>query len=119
VNAHQSKAVPGRTTDVRDAEWMADLVQHGLLQGSVLPPAPQRELRERTRSRTTVVEERARAVTRRQKTLEETHLQLGDVATESMGTSARALLEALRAGQRDPVVLADGARGRRTATRAH
>jgi transposase len=68
VNAQHIKAVPGRKTDVRDAEWIADLLQHGLLKGSFIPPAPQRELRDLTRYRTSLVEERARAVNRLQKT---------------------------------------------------
>jgi transposase len=118
VNAQHIKTVPGRKTDVRDAEWIADLLQHGLLRGSYIPPAPQRELRELTRYRTSLVEERARAVNRLQKTLEDTNIKLGDVATDIMGKSARAMLEALLAGQTDPAVLADLARGRLKAKRA-
>jgi transposase len=118
VNAQHIKAVPGRKTDVRDAEWMADLLQHGLLKASYIPSAPQRELRELTRYRTSLVRERARAVNRRQKTLEDTNLKLGDVATDIMGKSARAMLEALLAGQTDPVKLAALARGRLKAKRA-
>jgi transposase len=118
VNAQHIKAVPGRKTDVRDAEWIADLLQHGLLRGSYIPSAPQRELRELTRYRTSLVEERARAVNRLQKTLEDTNLKLGDVATDIMGKSARAMLEALLAGQTDPAKLADLARGRLKAKRA-
>src|SRR5579883_1068735 len=118
VNAQHIKAVPGRKTDVRDAEWIADLLQHGLLKGSYIPPAPQRELRELTRYRVSLVQERARAVNRLQKTLEDTNLKLGDVATDIMGKSARAMLEALLAGQTDPGKLADLARGRLKAKRA-
>lgn len=118
VNAHHIKAVPGRKTDVRDAEWIADLLQHGLLRGSYIPPAPQRELRDLTRYRTNLIEERARAVNRLQKTLEDTNLKLGDVATDILGKSARAMLEALLAGQTDPTMLADLARGRLKAKRA-
>lgn len=118
VNARHIKAVPGRKTDVRDAEWIADLLQHGLLTSSFIPPAEQRELRELTRYRTSLVQERARAVNRLQKTLEDTNLKLGDVVTDIMGTSARAMLEALLAGQTDPAVLADLARGRLKAKRA-
>jgi transposase len=118
VNAHHLTAGPGRKTDGRDAEWIADVVHHGLLTGRFIPAAPQRELRDLTRSRANLVDERARAVNRLQKTLEDTTLTVGDVATDIMGTSARALVEALRAGHTDPVVLADLARGRRTATRA-
>ncbi len=118
VNAQHIKAVPGRKTDVRDAEWIADLLQHGLLKGSFIPPAPQRELRELTRYRVSLVQERARTVNRLQKTLEDTSIKLGDVATDILGKSARAMLEALLAGQTDPAVLADLARGRMKAKRA-
>ena len=117
VNAQHIKAVPGRKTDVRDAEWIADLLQQGLLKGSSIPPAPQRELRALTRYRVSLVQERARAVNRLQKTLEDTNLKLGDVATDIMGKSARAMLEALLAGQTDPEKLADLARGRLKAKR--
>jgi transposase len=112
VNAQHIKAVPGHKTDVRDAEWIADLLQHGLLKGSFIPPAPQRELRELTRHRTSLVEDRARVVNRLQKVLEDTNIKLGDVATDILGKSARAMLEALLAGQTDPKVLAQLARGR-------
>jgi len=112
VNAQYIKAVPGHKTDVRDAEWIADLLQHGLLKGSFIPPAPQRELRELTRHRTSLVEDRARVVNRLQKVLEDTNIKLGDVATAILGKSARAMLEALLAGQTDPKVLAQLARGR-------
>ncbi|MDQ2903805.1 MAG: IS110 family transposase [Chloroflexota bacterium] len=118
VNARHIKAVPGRKTDVRDAEWIADLLQHGLLTSSFIPPAAQRELRELTRYRTNLVEERARAVNRLQKTLEDTNIKLGDVATDIMGKSARAILEALLDGQTNPALLADLARGRLKAKRA-
>jgi len=118
VNAQHIKAVPGRKTDVRDAEWIADLLQHGLLKASFIPPVAQRELRELTRYRTTLVEERARIVNRLQKTLEETNLKLGDVVTDILGKSARAILDALLAGQTDPVMLAELARGRLKAKRA-
>jgi transposase len=118
VNAQHIKAVPGRKTDVRDAEWLADLVQHGLLKGSYIPSASQRERRELTRYRVSLVQDRARAVNRLQKTLEDTNLKLGDVATNIMGKSARAMLEALLAGQTDPVALAGLARGRLKAKRA-
>lgn len=117
VNACHIKAVPGRKTDVRDAEWIADLLQHGLLTSSFIPPAAQRELRELTRYRTNLVEERARAVNRLQKTLEDTNIKLGDVATDIMGKSARAMLVALLDGQTDPAILADLARGRLKAKR--
>jgi transposase len=117
VNAQHIKAVPGRKTDVRDAEWIADLLQHGLLRGSFIPPTAQRELRDLTRYRTTVVAERARVVNRLQKTLEDTNLKLASVATNILGKSARAMLEALLAGETDPAVLANLALGRLRAKR--
>src|SRR5437762_9470492 len=79
VNAQHIKAVPGRKTDTKDAEWLADLLQHGLLKASYIPSAPQRELRELTRYRVRLTEERAREVNRVQKTLEGANLKLGDV----------------------------------------
>ena len=118
VNAQHIKAVPGRKTDVHDAEWIADLLQHGLLKASFIPASSQRDLRELTRYRTNLVEERARASNRLQQTLEGTNLKLGDVATDILGKSGRAILEALLAGQTDPAVLADLARGRMKAKRA-
>jgi transposase len=118
VNAQHIKAVPGRKTDVRDAEWIADLLQHGLLTGSFIPPIEQRHLRELTRHRTNLVEDRARVVNRLQKVLEDTNLKLGDVATDITGKSARTMLEAILAGQTDPVALANLARGRLKAKRA-
>jgi transposase len=117
VHARQSKAVPGRKADVRDAEGIADLLQHGLWTGRFIPPAEPRELRELTRSRSSLVQERARAVNRLQKTREDTNLKLGAVATEILGTSARAMFEGLLAGQTDPGLLADLARGRLKAKR--
>jgi transposase len=117
VNAAHIKAVPGRKTDVRDAEWIADLLQHGLLTASFIPPADQRELRELTRHRASLVEDRTRVVNRLQKVLEDTNIKLGDVATDILGKSARAMLEALLGGQTDPKVLAELARGRLRAKR--
>ena len=102
-----------RKTDVREAEWIADLLHHSLLKGSFIPDGEQRDLRELTRYRCTLVEERAYAVNRLQKTLEDTNLKLGDVATDMLGKSARAMLDALLAGETDPQVLAGLARGRR------
>jgi transposase len=118
VNAAHIKAVPGRKTDVRDAEWIADLLQHGLLTASFIPPAEQRELRALTRHRASLVEDRTRVVNRLQKVLEDTTIKLGDVATAMLGKSARAMLEALLGGQTDPKVLAELARGRLRAKRA-
>src|SRR5215469_135868 len=112
VNAHHLKTVPGRKTDVKDAEWIADLLQHGLLKASFIPSAPQRELRDLTRYRTRLVEERAREVNRLQKTLEDTNLKLGDVVSDVMGKASRAVLQAIVAGETDPGRLADLAIGR-------
>ncbi len=112
VNAQHLKAVPGRKTDVHDAEWIADLLQHGLLRGSFIPPAPQRELRELTRYRTSLVRERASEVNRLQKVLEGANIKLASVASNIMGVSARAMLEALVAGQQDTQTLAELAKGR-------
>ena len=117
VNAQHLKAVPGRKTDVKDAEWIADLLQHGLLQPSFVPPAPQRDLRELTRYRTSLVEERSRIINRLQKTLEDTNLKLASVASDLMGRSARDMLAALLAGEVDPSILAQLARGRMRAKR--
>ena len=112
VNAQHIKAVPGRKTDTKDAEWIADLLQHGLLRASFVPPRPQRELREVTRYRSKLVAERARLVNRIQKVLEDSNVKLASVATDITGVSGRAILRALLDGEDDPVVLAELARGR-------
>jgi transposase len=112
VNAQHVKMVPGRKTDVSDAEWLADLLRHGLLRGSFVPPAPQRELRELTRYRAVLVRERATEANRLQKTLEGANLKLGSVATDILGVSGRAILEAVAAGESEAAVLAGLARGR-------
>lgn len=112
VNAQHIKAVPGRKTDVKDAEWIAELLQHGLLKASFIPPQSQRDLRDLTRYRTTLVRERARIVNRLQKVLEDANLKLAGVATDVMGVSGRAMLEALLAGQTDTGQLAELAKGR-------
>jgi len=112
VNAQHIKAVPGRKTDTKDAEWIADLLQHGLLRASFVPPRPQRELRELTRYRTKLVQERARLVNRIQKVLEESNVKLASFATDITGVSGRAILQALLDGQQDPQQLAELARGR-------
>jgi transposase len=118
VNAQHIKAVPGRKTDVKDAEWIADLLQHGLLRASFIPPAPQRAVRDLTRYRTSLIEERSRVINRLQKTLEDANLKLACVATDLMGQSARDMLAALLAGEGDPAVLAHLARGKMRAKRA-
>jgi transposase len=111
VNPQHMRAVPGRKTDVRDSEWLAELLRHGLLQASFIPPAPIRALRELTRYRKTLVQQRADEINRLQKTLEGANLKLAAVATDILGVSGRAMLAALVDGERDPEVLADRARG--------
>jgi transposase len=111
-NAYHMKTVPGRKTDVKDAEWMADLLRHGLIRGSFIPVPTQRQLRDLTRYRTHVVEERARLTNRLQTVLEDANVKLASVVTDIRGVSARAILAALIAGETDPVVLAELARGR-------
>jgi transposase len=111
ANARHIKAVPGRKTDVRDCEWIADLLRHGLLRGSFVPDRPQRELRELTRYRTSLVRERTAEVNRLQKTLEGANIKLAGVATDVMGKSGRAMLAALVAGSDDGPALAELAQG--------
>lgn len=112
VNAAHIKAVPGRKTDVRDAEWIADLLRHGLLRGSVVPDQPQRELRDLTRYRSALVAERSAAANRLQKALEGANIKLASVATDILGRSGRAMLDALVAGDTDVAALARLAKGR-------
>jgi transposase len=112
VNAQHIKAVPGRKTDVKDAEWIADLLRHGLLKGSFIPDAPQRELRELTRHRQTLVEERAHIVNRLLKVLEEANIKLGSVVSDIQGKSARLILDAVLKGESDPETLSELAVGR-------
>ena len=116
VNAQHIKAVPGRKTDVKDAEWIADLLQHGLLKASFIPSSPQRELRDLTRYRVRLTEEKAREVNRVQKTLEDTNLKLGDVVSDIMGKASRLILQAIADGETDPGRLAALAVGRVRAT---
>lgn len=112
ANAAHIKAVPGRKTDVRDCEWIADLLRHGLLPTSFVPERPQRELRELTRYRTQLVRERASEVNRMQKTLEGANIKLSSVATDITGISARQMLQALIEGEIDTQVMAEMAKGR-------
>lgn len=112
VNAQHIKAVPGRKTDVKDAEWIADLLQHGLLRPSFIPPRWQRTLRDLTRSRSTLIEERSRVIARLQKTLEDANIKLASVASDVMGTSAQQMLHALVKGELSPTTMAEFARGR-------
>src|SRR5262249_23283893 len=106
------KAIAGGKTDVKDAEWIADLLQHGLLRASFIPPRPQRELRELTRYRARLLGERARLLNRLQKIMEDTNIKLDAVITDISGVSARAILNARLSGQTDPQQLAALARGR-------
>ncbi|MFC1961159.1 IS110 family transposase, partial [Chloroflexota bacterium] len=112
VNAKHIKFVPGRKTDVKDAQWIAELLQHGLLKGSFIPESPQRDLRELVRYRTHLIQERTREVNRVHKVLEDANLKLSSVATDIMGVSGRAMLAAVIAGKDDPAALADLAKGR-------
>jgi transposase len=112
VNAQHIKQVPGRKTDVKDCAWIAQLLQHGLLKASFVPPAPIRELRDLTRQRTQLIGDKASASNRIQKVLEDANIKLASVATDVLGTSGRAMLEALIAGVTDPQELADLARRR-------
>lgn len=117
ANAYHIKAVPGRKTDVKDAEWLADLLRHGLIRGSFIPSPAQRHLRDLTRYRTHLVEERARLTNRLQAVLEDANVKLASVVTDVRGVSARAILEALLVGETDPALLAELARGRLRAKR--
>ena len=112
ANARHIKAVPGRKTDVQDAAWIAALLRHGLLRASFVPPRPQRELRELTRYRTSLIRERSAEVNRLQKTLEGANIKLASVASNVVGVSGRAILAELVAGTTDPTRLAELARGR-------
>ena len=112
ANAAHIKAVPGRKTDVNDAEWIADLLQHGLLRASFIPSREQRELRDLTRTRTTLVDERSAAVNRLHKVLQDANIKLSGVATDVMGVSGRAILQAILGGTTDPATLAELAKGR-------
>ena len=107
VNAEHIKKVPGRKTDVKDCQWIAQLLQHGLLHASFVPPQPIRELRDLTRQRTQLIQERSAAVNRIQKVLEDANIKLAGVATDVLGVSGRDMLEALIAGETDPAKLAD------------
>jgi len=112
VNAAHIKTVPGRKTDVKDCEWIADLLSHGLLKGSFIPPEPIRDLRDLTRYRKSLTDERVRDVNRLHKLLEGANIKLSSVATDVMGVSGKAMLEALVSGSTDLEVLADLAKGR-------
>src|ERR671923_1158199 len=110
VNARHVQQVPGRKTDVSDAAWLCQLAEAGLLRASFVPPKPIRELRQLTRYRKTQIEERKREANRLHKALEDTGIKLDCVATDILGKSGRAMLDALVAGTTDPQVLANLAR---------
>jgi transposase len=112
VNAQHMHAVPGRKTDVKDSEWLADLLRHGLVRASFIPPAPQRDLRDLTRHRSNFVRSRTNVINRVHKTLEGANIKLASVATDIMGVSGRAILAALIEGHRDPATMAELAKGR-------
>jgi transposase len=107
ANAAHVKAVPGRKTDVRDSEWLLELMQHGLIRGSFIPPAEIRALRDLSRYRTSLIQERTREANRIQKVLEDANIKLAAVASDVLGVSGRQMLEAIIAGETDPRVLAD------------
>lgn len=111
VNAHHIKAVPGRKTDVKDAEWIADLLRHGLVRGSFIPDRSQRELRELVRYRRSLIQQRSQVVNRIQKVLEGANIKLSAVATDVVGASGRAMLEAMAGGIEDAKELAAMAKG--------
>ena len=112
VNARHVKNLPGRKTDVSDAMWLAQLGAHGLVRGSFVPPEPIRQLRDLTRTRTTIVRQRAREIQRLEKLLEDAGIKLSSVASDISGVSGRAMLQALINGQRDPAALAELAKRR-------
>jgi transposase len=112
VNAQHIKAVPGRKTDQKDSEWIADLLQHGLLRASFVPPTPIRELRDLTRYRASLAQEINRIANRIQKVLEDANIKLASVATDTLGASGRAMLEAIIQGEQDSRHLAEMAHGK-------
>lgn len=111
VNPQHIKAVPGRKTDTKDCEWIADLLQHGLLKGSFVPPTPIQDLRDLTRYRAELRQSQNRVANRIQKLLEQANVKLSSVASDTLGVSGRHMLEAITAGQDDPEQLAQLARG--------
>jgi transposase len=112
VNAYHIKFVPGRKSDVSDAQWIAELLQHGLLKASYVPEQPQRDLRDLIRYRTSLVQDRTREINRVQKVLEDANIKLASVISDVLGVSGREMLEALIKGIDDPEILAQFARGR-------
>jgi transposase len=120
VNAAHIKAVPGRKTDVKDAEWIAELLQHGLLKASFIPSQAQRELRDLTRTRTILTDERSAAVQRLQKVLEDANIKIAStkLVTDVMGVSGRLMIEAILEGHSDPAAIAELAKGKLRKKRA-
>jgi transposase len=112
VNAQHVKNVPGRKTDVQDAQWLCQLLEHGLLRSSFVPPKPIRELRDLTRYRKSLTWERGREANRLQKVLEDANIKLASVASRPLGVSGKAMLRALCEGESDPQALADLAKGK-------
>jgi transposase len=112
VNAQHIKAVPGRKTDIKDCEWIAELLQHGLLRGSFVPPEPVRELRDLNRNRAILVQQRATVSNRIEKVLEDANIKLASVASHVLGRSGRTMLQAMVDGISDPAKLADMARAK-------
>ena len=112
VNAQHIKAVPGRKTDQKDSEWIAELLQHGLLRASFVPPTPIRELRDLTRYRASLAQEINRIANRIQKVLEDANIKLASVATDALGASGRTMLEAIVNGEEDRERLAELAQGK-------
>jgi transposase len=117
ANAREVRNIPGRKSDTNDATWMADLLAHGLIRGSFVPPAPIQDLRDLTRTRKQLVRELSRHTQRIQKTLEDANLKLTEVVSDIVGVSGRAILKALVAGETDPERLVDRAQGRLKASR--
>jgi len=111
VNAQHIKAVPGRKTDVKDSQWLAELLRHGLLKASFIPPQPIRDLRDLVRYRESLIEERSREINRVQKGLATANIQLSSVVSDVMGASGRAMFQALITGEQSPEVLAELAQG--------
>src|SRR5215468_2821812 len=112
VNPAHFKSVPGRKTDVKDCEWLADLLQHGLLRGSFVPPTAIQDLRDLTRYRTELIHTQNRVANRIQKVLEQANIKLSSVASDTLGASGMAMIEAIINGQDDPEALADLAKKR-------
>lgn len=112
VNARHAKNLPGRKTDISDAQWLTELAAHGLIQGSFIPPWPIRRLRDLTRQRTVLTAQRSQEIQRLEKLLESTGIKYTSVTTRTLGVSGRAFLEALITGETDPLILATLARGR-------